>query len=74
MKEPTLISIMGTWTPEQLLAVHDFCQMVGDAIWTQHEDELIDLLHDDAGISTDDDPVAPYERNLSLPLDEKQLF
>jgi len=45
MNHSTLFDSMEQWTPEQLLAVVDFCQMLSDSIWSHHDQRLIALLN-----------------------------
>ena len=44
MKHSALMESMEQWSPEQLLAIVDFCQMLSDSIWLHHDQRLIDYL------------------------------
>lgn len=34
------------WTPEQALAVYDFCQLLTETLWQRYEDILIEQIID----------------------------
>lgn len=70
MTPPTLFESMEQWTPEQLLAVVDFCQMLSDSIWLHHDQRLIEYQEKKnvpPRISWPDEAV---EINLQLPFDD----
>lgn len=70
MTPSSLFESMEQWTPEQLLAVVDFCQMLSDSIWLHHDQRLIEYLEKNnvpPRISWPDEAV---EVNLQLPLDD----
>lgn len=74
MNESQLFDSMEQWTPEQLLAVVDFCQMLSDSIWLHHDQRLIEYLdkqNPPPRISWPDEPV---EINLQLPFDDDLDF
>lgn len=74
MKTLPLLESLDTWTPEQLLAVHDFCQQMAEMIWQHHSDTLIDHLRKQEHSRRIDWPELPVETNLSLPFDDELPF
>jgi hypothetical protein len=34
-------ALMDEWTPSQLLAVYDFCQLITESLWQRYDDILI---------------------------------
>ena len=74
MKTLSLLESLDSWTPEQLLAVHDFCQQMGEMIWTHHSDTLIDYLRKQERYQRIDWPEPPAETNLPLPFDDELPF
>ena len=74
MKTLSLLESMDTWTPEQLLAVHDFCQQMGETIWQHHSETLIDHLRKEDSAQRILWPEPAWEENLSLPFDDDLTF
>lgn len=65
---------MPQWTPKQLLAVHEFCQILADTIWQKHGDKLIHHIRQE-----EDKLYAPraapvYNVNLELPFMDETAF
>ena len=75
MTRPTLpLSIMESWSPEQKLAVYDFCRIIGEVLWQHDRDGLLKaMIRDDRDRGCDhaDDPDNP---NLELPFDDDLPF
>ncbi len=66
MSTAPLLESMRHWSPEQLLAVHDFCQMVSETLWKHYADELLEHLDTkDYGGS-----ASTVEVDLPLPFDD----
>lgn len=61
---------MEQWTPEQLLAVVDFCQMLSDSIWLHHDQRLIEYLETKDTSPRISWPDEAVEINLQLPLED----
>jgi hypothetical protein len=74
MKILPLLELLDTWTPEQLLAVHDFCQQMSEMIWHHHSETLIDHLRTQEHCQRIDLSEPPVETNLSLPFDDELPF
>ena len=49
MTRPTLpLSMMETWSPEQRLAVYDFCRLISEILWQHDRDGLLEaMIRDD---------------------------
>jgi hypothetical protein len=71
MSTAPLLESMRHWSPEQLLAVHDFCQMVSDTLWKHHYDELLEHLNakDDGGLANCVEIDLPLSFDDELPLE-----
>lgn len=74
MKSESLLESLATWTPEQLLAFHDFCQLMGETIWQHHSQTLIDHLRTADSAPRIDWPKPTVEENLQLPFDDDLTF
>lgn len=74
MKTLSLLESMDTWTPDQLLAVHDFCQQMAETIWQQHSETLIDHLRKEEHARRIQWPEPTREENLWLPFDDELPF
>ncbi len=74
MKTLSLLESLDTWTPEQLLAVHDFCQQMGEMIWQHHNEMLIDYLRKEERAQRIDWPQPAVDTNLSFPFDDEIPF
>ncbi|MFK7893989.1 MAG: hypothetical protein AB8B63_24455 [Granulosicoccus sp.] len=74
MKTLSLLESMDTWTPEQLLAVHDFCQQMGEMIWVQYSETLIEHLRQEEHAQRIRWPEPAKDENLSLPFDDELPF
>lgn len=71
MKPVLSDELMQSWTPSQLLAVYDFCQMMSEQIWQQHEDALLDQMMEadrERGHELLDNSI--QSENLELPFDD----
>jgi len=69
-----LLSIMQSWSPEQKLALYDFCRILSEVLWQQDRDSLLQaMIHDDQqhGFAHAHDPDNP---NLELPFDDDLPF
>ena len=66
MKQGLPYELMQNWTPEQLLAVYDFCRLMSEAIWQQHEDTLLEQMID----SDRESDLLDNNDNLELPFDD----
>jgi len=50
------------WTPAQLLAVYDFCQLMSHTLWNHYQGELIEqLLEDERGGEIDHCHGNPFD-------------
>ena len=58
------------WTPEQLLAAYDFCCLMSDTLWLQHEDVLLELMVERDRISDNTPCIGDQNDNLELPFDD----
>lgn len=73
MKPAASDQLMHSWTPQQLLAVYDFCKLMAEHIWQEHEQVLInqmiqaDQQHEPKRCSHTTDV------NLELPFDDTDL-
>ncbi len=66
--------IMATWSPKQKLAVYDLCQLIGESLWHNDRDSLLQaMILDDQqrGFEHAGDPENP---NLELPFDDDLPF
>ena len=75
MTRPTLpLSMMETWSPEQRLAVYDFCRLISEILWQHDRDGLLQaMIRDDQERGFDHD----YDfdnRNLELPFEDDLPF
>jgi len=75
MKNELPYELMQNWTPEQLLAVYDFCRLMSEAIWLQHEDTLLEQMidSDQAGKSGLQAQQTDH-LNLELPFNDDTPF
>lgn len=75
MKQPLPDELMQNWSPEQLLAVYDFCKLMSEAIWQQHEDVLLEQMIDsDREREADLLERQTDNGNLELPFDDNTPF
>ena len=74
MTNNSLLESMSDWSPEQLLAVHDFCQMVCDTILKHHAGLLLEHLNGTKVASSIDCSSDTAEYNLALPFDDELSF
>ena len=68
------LPIMQTWSPEQKLAVYDFCRIISESLWQHDRDSLLQaMILDDQqhGFEHAHDPDNP---NLELPFDDDLPF
>lgn len=73
MKPSLPYELMQNWTPEQRLAVYDFCRLMSEAIWLQHKDALLEQMIDsDRELDLLDDNT--NNDNLELPFDDNTPF
>jgi hypothetical protein len=73
MTTPPPLSMMETWSPEQKLAVYDFCRLISEILWQRYDDVLLEEM-----IKADRDNgfAHPYDldnRNLELPFEDDDL-
>ena len=66
-----LFESMEQWTPEQLLAVVDFCQMLSDSIWLHHDQRLIEYLEKDSTTPRISWPDEAVDINSQLPFNDE---
>jgi hypothetical protein len=75
MTRPTLaLSMMETWSPEQRLAVYDFCRLISEILWQHDRDGLLEaMIRDDhkRGFDHTGDLDNP---NLELPFEDNLPF
>lgn len=73
MKNDFPEKLMRNWTPQQVLAVYDFCRLMSDAIWQQHEDTLLNQMvaEDHQSAHELDDTRSD---NLELPFNDVEPF
>ena len=71
---PPPLSIMATWSPEQKLAVYDFCRLISEIFWQRDRDSLLEAM-------IRDDQEHGFElaynldnRNLELPFEHDLPF
>lgn len=70
MTQSSLYESMEQWTPEQLLAVVDFCQMLSDSIWLHHDQRLIEYLKTKDASPRISWPDEAVDINLQLPIED----
>jgi hypothetical protein len=69
---PLPLPIMKTWSPEQKLAVYDFCRLFSEILWQHDRDGLLEaMIRDDRDLDHADDL---RNRNLELPFDDDLPF
>ena len=74
MKPGLPYELMQNWTPQQLLAVYDFCRLMSEGIWQQHEDTLLQLMIE-LDRDTESEPLDNNTGdNLELPFDDVNSF
>lgn len=44
MNRQRVLELTERWTPEQLLAAYDFCCLMSDTLWQQHEQTLLEQM------------------------------
>ena len=74
MNRRLMIVMTQHWTPEQLLAVYDFSRELNEAIWQQHEDELLELMYERDQKSGHEPISCQRQDNLELPFDDPIPF
>ena len=73
-KHPLPLAIMQSWTPEQKLAVYDFCRIMSEVLWQHDRDNLLQaMIHDDQQRGFEH-AVDPNNPNLELPFDDDLPF
>jgi hypothetical protein len=66
------LSIMETWSPEQKLAVYDFCRLISEMLWQQDRDRLLQaMIRDDQEHGFEHAHDNP---NLELPFEDDPPF
>jgi len=71
---PPPLSIMETWSPEQKLALYDFCRLISEILWQRDRDSLLEaMIHDDQDRGFEH-PYGLDNRNLELPFDDDLPF
>lgn len=70
---PPPLTLIDEWTPAQKLAVYDFCRLMSETLWQQHEDVLLEEMMriDRANGFEHQHPVD--NRNLELPFWDDEL-
>jgi hypothetical protein len=73
MNTPPPLAMMETWSPEQKLAVYDFCRLISETLWQHYNDVLLEQM-----INTDrNNGFEPLNncshRNLELPFEDDDL-
>jgi hypothetical protein len=75
MNQRQLQELTQQWTPEQLLAAYDFCCLMSDTLWQQHEDTLLELMVERDRISDNNNRSGCQQSdNLELPFDDPIPF
>lgn len=75
MNQRQLRELTQQWTPEQLLAAYDFCCLMSDTLWQQHEDTLLELMVERDRISDTFNQLSGEPNdNLELPFDDPIPF
>lgn len=75
MNRQQLLELTQQWTPEQLLAAYDFCCLMSDTLWQQHEDKLLELMVERDRISDNNNRSGCQQiDNLELPFDDPIPF
>ena len=59
------------WSPEQALAVYDFCRLFADVLWEHYEHELIEVMIERDRAHGLEQPGALAETNLELPFEDE---
>ena len=71
---PLPLSIMGTWSIEQKLAVYDLCRLISETLWQHDRDGLLEaMIRDDQAHGFDHD-YALDNQTLELPFDDDLPF
>ena len=68
------LSIMKTWSPEQKLAVYDFCRLISEMLWQQDRDCLLEAMIRDDQEHGFDHAYDLDHPNLELPFDDDLPF
>ncbi len=71
---PLPLSIMQTWSPEQKLAVYDFCRLISETLWQDDRDGLLEAMIRDDHVRGFDHADDFDNRNLQLPFDDDLPF
>lgn len=76
MSWKTLPGTMNDWSPEQLLAIHEFCQLMAELIWQHHGEQLIEYLRDETVdyCANNQTTSAGEDQQLSLIFDDNLTF
>ena len=74
MNQRLMIELTQHWTPEQLLAVYDFSRQLNEAIWQQHETELLELMYERDQKCGHESISRHQQDNLELPFDDPIPF
>lgn len=74
MNPRRLLELTERWTPEQLLAAYDFCCLMSDTLWQQHEDTLLEQMVERDREKTEEPINGQYHDNLELPFDDPIPF
>lgn len=74
MNERALFELTQHWTPDQLLALYDFCRLMEEVLWQRHEDTLLEQMI----IRDQENGFEPFsshrQENLELPFDDPIPF
>jgi hypothetical protein len=71
---PLPLSIMDTWSPEQRLAVYDFCRLISEILWQHDRDGLLEAMIRDDRDHGFDHAYDLDHRNLELPFEDDLPF
>ena len=75
MTRPTLpLSMMETWSPEQRLAVYDFCRLISETLWQHDHDRLLEAMIRDDQARGFDHAYDLDNQNLELPFEDDLPF
>jgi hypothetical protein len=73
MSTPPLLAMMQHWSPEQKLAVYDFCRLISETLWQHYEDVLLEqMINADRDNGFENLNNASH-RNLELPFEDDDL-
>ncbi len=75
MTRPSIpLSIIDTWSPEQKLAVYDFCRLISEILWQHDRDGLLEAMIRDDNDRGFNHAYDIDNRNLELPFEDDWPF